>query len=71
MGLEDGFYESLAVFAEATGAINVGAVAGDDVVVIDRRCDIGSRVFGDEFCVGGVAEVALVRWWGTSGRTCR
>lgn len=68
MGLEEGFYEPLPVFAEAVGAINVGAIAGDDLVVIDRRCDVVRRVFRDEFCVGGIAEVALVRWREISGR---
>ena len=67
-GLEDSFYEALPVFAEAVGAIDVGAVAGNDGVVVDRRCDVGRRVFRDESCVGGIAEVALVRWWEISGR---
>ena len=68
MGLKDGFYETLPVFAEVIRAIDIGAITGDDLVVIDRRRDVGRRVFGNEFCVGGIAEVALVRWWEIRGR---
>ena len=58
MSLDDGFYEPFPVLASAIGAKYVFAVACDDVVVIDGGCDIGGGIFGNEFFIGGAAEVA-------------
>ena len=58
--LQDGLYEPLSVLAQAIGAIDVFAKAGDDVIVGYGFFDIGCGVFRDEFLVGGATKVALV-----------
>ena len=58
MLFDDCFYEAFPVFALAVGAIDVLAIAGDDVVVVEGFCYVGGWIFRNEFFVLGAAEVA-------------